>query len=71
MFETYWTTQRGVEVVGNSCTLLDLTVYGRQEPWRFAGLAAAVGQRGFLLASATVHRTMARVTGRAFRNDLN
>ncbi len=29
VFETYWTTQRGVEVMGNSYALLDLTVYGR------------------------------------------
>lgn len=33
VFETYWTTRRGVEVMGNSYALLDLTVYGRQEPW--------------------------------------
>src|SRR6202451_886376 len=33
VFETYWTTRRGVEVVGNSYPLLDLTVYGRQETW--------------------------------------
>ncbi len=33
VFETYWTTRRGVEVVGNSYPLLDLTVYGRQEAW--------------------------------------
>lgn len=33
VFETYWTTMRGVEVMGNSYALLDLTVYGRQEPW--------------------------------------
>jgi len=33
VFETYWTTSRGVEVVDNSFRLLDLTVYGRQEPW--------------------------------------
>jgi predicted dithiol-disulfide oxidoreductase (DUF899 family) len=33
VFETYWTTSRGVEVVGNSYPLLDLTVYGRQERW--------------------------------------
>jgi predicted dithiol-disulfide oxidoreductase (DUF899 family) len=33
VFETYWTTRRGVEVMGNSYPLLDLTVYGRQEPW--------------------------------------
>jgi predicted dithiol-disulfide oxidoreductase (DUF899 family) len=33
VFETYWTTRRGVEVMGNSYALLDLTVYGRQERW--------------------------------------
>jgi predicted dithiol-disulfide oxidoreductase (DUF899 family) len=33
VFETYWTTRRGVEVMGNSYALLDLTVYGRQEKW--------------------------------------
>jgi predicted dithiol-disulfide oxidoreductase (DUF899 family) len=33
VFETYWTTRRGVEVLGNSYPLLDLTVYGRQEAW--------------------------------------
>src|SRR5271170_6462155 len=46
VFETYWTTRRGVEVMGNSYALLDLTVYGRQErsedspagwPQRFKG----------------------------------
>ena len=33
VFETYWTTRRGVEVMGNSYPLLDLTIYGRQEAW--------------------------------------
>ena len=33
VFETYWTTRRGVEAMGNSYPLLDLTVYGRQEWW--------------------------------------
>jgi predicted dithiol-disulfide oxidoreductase (DUF899 family) len=33
VFETYWTTIRGVEVMDNSYSLMDLTVYGRQEPW--------------------------------------
>ncbi len=33
VFETYWTTRRGVEVMGNRYPLLDLTVYGRQETW--------------------------------------
>ena len=32
-FETYWTTVRGVEGMDNNYRLLDLTVYGRQEPW--------------------------------------
>jgi predicted dithiol-disulfide oxidoreductase (DUF899 family) len=31
VFETYWTTQRGVEIMDNSYSLMDLTVYGRQE----------------------------------------
>jgi len=33
VFETYWTTMRGVEAMDNSYRLLDLTVYGRQEAW--------------------------------------
>lgn len=33
VFETYWTTRRGVEAMDNSYRLLDLTAYGRQEDW--------------------------------------
>jgi predicted dithiol-disulfide oxidoreductase (DUF899 family) len=33
VFETYWTTRRGVEALDYSYALMDLTVYGRQEPW--------------------------------------
>jgi predicted dithiol-disulfide oxidoreductase (DUF899 family) len=33
VFETYWTTMRGVEAMDNSYRLLDLTIYGRQETW--------------------------------------
>src|ERR1044072_5175217 len=33
VFETYWTTRRGVEAMDNSYRLLDLSVYGRQEAW--------------------------------------
>jgi predicted dithiol-disulfide oxidoreductase (DUF899 family) len=33
VFETYWTTRRGVEALDNSYRLLDLTVHGRQEDW--------------------------------------
>lgn len=33
VFETYWTTIRGVESMDYSLALMDLTVYGRQETW--------------------------------------
>jgi predicted dithiol-disulfide oxidoreductase (DUF899 family) len=33
VFETYWTNNRGGEVMDYSYALMDLTVYGRQEPW--------------------------------------
>jgi predicted dithiol-disulfide oxidoreductase (DUF899 family) len=33
VFETYWTTRRGVEAMDNNYALMDLTLYGRQEPW--------------------------------------
>lgn len=33
VYETYWTTYRGVEVMDYSYAMMDLTVFGRQEPW--------------------------------------
>jgi predicted dithiol-disulfide oxidoreductase (DUF899 family) len=33
VFETYWTTGRGVEVMAPSYGLLDRTLFGRQESW--------------------------------------
>lgn len=33
VFETYWTSGRGLEVMAPTSGLLDLTVYGRQENW--------------------------------------
>ena len=33
VFETYWTNHRGVEEMENSYALMDLTLYGRREPW--------------------------------------
>jgi predicted dithiol-disulfide oxidoreductase (DUF899 family) len=33
VYETYWTTRRGVESMDYSYALMDLTTYGRQEPW--------------------------------------
>jgi predicted dithiol-disulfide oxidoreductase (DUF899 family) len=33
VFETYWTTRRGVEAMDNNYRLLDLTLHGRQQDW--------------------------------------
>ncbi|WP_406109666.1 DUF899 domain-containing protein [Streptomyces sp. NBC_01003] len=33
VFETYWTTGRGVEAMDQTYSLLDRTAYGRQESW--------------------------------------
>jgi predicted dithiol-disulfide oxidoreductase (DUF899 family) len=33
VYEMYWTTMRGVEVMDNHYALMDLTVYRRQEPY--------------------------------------
>lgn len=33
VFETYWTTGRGVEVMAPTYGLLDMTKHGRREPW--------------------------------------
>jgi predicted dithiol-disulfide oxidoreductase (DUF899 family) len=33
VFETYWTTHRGVEAMDYSYALMDLTIHGRQESW--------------------------------------
>ncbi|MFD2078471.1 Predicted dithiol-disulfide oxidoreductase, DUF899 family [Actinopolymorpha cephalotaxi] len=34
VFETYWTTGRGLEAMDNTYGLLDLTVHGRREGWQ-------------------------------------
>jgi len=33
VFETYWTSGRGLEAMSNTYGLLDMTVYGRREAW--------------------------------------
>jgi predicted dithiol-disulfide oxidoreductase (DUF899 family) len=33
VYETYWTTGRGVEPMASTYPMLDMTVYGRQEVW--------------------------------------
>ena len=34
VFETYWTSGRGLEAMDNTYGLLDMTVYGRREAWQ-------------------------------------
>lgn len=48
VFETYWSSGRGAEVLAPSYGLLDLTVYGRQETWEDspAGWPQPFGTRG-------------------------
>ena len=73
VFETYWTTRRGVEAMDNSYRLLDLTVYGRQES--VGGLArrlAATAERPAQLPHRwTSHRPVAPPEGRVFRRPGN
>jgi predicted dithiol-disulfide oxidoreductase (DUF899 family) len=45
VFETYWTTMRGVEAMDNSYRLLDLTIYGRQEMWEDSPTAWLKGKQ--------------------------
>ena len=67
VFETYWTTRRGVEAMGNSYALLDLTVYGRQETWEDSptGWPRWKGEPS-LPNRWTSHRPVASPEGRAF-----
>ena len=80
VFETYWTTRRGVEAMDNSYALMDLTVYGRQESvgGLTRRLAAAVHQHadqrrparlatGARVAGRTPHRPVAATRSRALR----
>jgi predicted dithiol-disulfide oxidoreductase (DUF899 family) len=48
VFETYWTTRRGVEAMDNSYALMDLTVYGRQEPWEDSPSGWPQGMDGYV-----------------------
>jgi predicted dithiol-disulfide oxidoreductase (DUF899 family) len=68
VFETYWTTLRGVEAMDNSYGLMDLTVYGRQEAWEDSPtrLAATMGsRRGAHPDRWTPHRPVVTDRGRS------
>ena len=65
VFETYWTTIRGVEAMDNNYRLLDLTVYGRQETWAPSRLAAR-GHHGHAAYQRTSHRSVVPPEGWVF-----
>jgi hypothetical protein len=67
VFETYWTTGRGVEAMDNNFRLMDLTVYGRQQPWEDSPAASPPSRalrrprkRGAMIASAQALVLIAR-----------
>ena len=69
VFETYWTTMRGVEAMDNSYRLLDLTVYGRQETWEDSptGWPQRFEDKQNYPHRWTSHRPVVSPEGRAFR----
>ena len=69
VFETYWTTMRGVEAMDNSYRLLDLTVYGRQEKWEDSPTGwpqRSKGKQNYPYRW-TSHRPVVSPEGRVFR----
>jgi predicted dithiol-disulfide oxidoreductase (DUF899 family) len=61
VFETYWTTVRGVEAMDYSNALLDLTAYGRQEAWEDS--PAGWPRRAEVTGEQHVYRTDGRPIG--------
>ena len=56
VFETYWTTRRGVEAMDNSYRLLDLTVYGISRSDRVVPPELAEQKSGGVLSRLRGHR---------------
>lgn len=67
VFETYWTTGRGVEAMDQTYGLLDRTAYGRQEPWEDSPARLAADQRQLHAHRRTPHRSVAPPAGRTLR----
>jgi hypothetical protein len=56
VFETYWTTIRGVEAMDYSYALIDMTVYGRQEAWEDSPPRVATKVEDHRRAAPVPHR---------------
>ena len=70
VFETYWNTGRGGEVMVPTYGLLDMTVYGRQETWEDspAGWPQHWANTGGAVPHGrTSHRPMVAASGRTLR----
>lgn len=66
VFETYWTSGRGLEAMAPAYGLLDLTVYGRREAWEDT---PAGWPRPYWEGSANPFRTNGRPTAQWSRLD--
>ena len=67
VFETCWTTIRGVEAMDNNYRLLDLTVNGRQETWEDSPTGSpARGHYGHAAYQWTSHLPVVSPEGRVF-----
>jgi hypothetical protein len=66
VFETYWTTGRGCELMGSSYAMLDMTVYGRQEAWEDSPRAGRNGSS--TQRSCRSHGTATRRAGLRHRD---
>jgi predicted dithiol-disulfide oxidoreductase (DUF899 family) len=63
VFETYWTTGRGIEGMAPTLALWDMTVYGRQEDWE----DSPAGWPQPVVLNNTIWRTNGRPTAQLSR----
>jgi len=66
VFETYWTTGRGAEAMDNNYALMDLTVYGRQEPWEDSPAGWPQPFDGYVRANGRPIAQFSRIAAGAF-----
>lgn len=65
IFETYWTTGRGVEIMAPSYGLLDMTVHGRSEPWEDSPDGWPVNHEGFCTGGRPTAQLSRLASGRS------
>ncbi|CAL9565982.1 hypothetical protein SUDANB70_04764 [Streptomyces sp. enrichment culture] len=70
IFHTYSTYERGLDGLGSTTSLLDLTALGRQEPWeepkgRASSYGAPAGRRSVITTSTTTDTKGDRILRKA------